>query len=207
MDTAEEEDQASEDKENDPDGTPQFLRVLRAKDESAQTLQRCLEAERRRRRQERVEALSERQALEERAQQVESELQQRLQALEVENEQQRNDLSSVTLRLASQSELSRGREASLLEKNEILASDLRRLLLRAEADSADLLSLRAQLDSSAAELEEMQRVIKISDDVRTGLYVRSKSRPQHWSLSGLNLGKCTLWRDQRGNTSKLSIRD
>ncbi|CAE8697245.1 unnamed protein product, partial [Polarella glacialis] len=123
----------SSDKEN----SPELVRALRAKDETSQGLQRLLESERKLWRQERAEASAERSTLQERAQHVEAELQTRLLTLETSFEQRSEEQRTKCVSRAEQLEAARNREASLLERNEEFAADLRRLLNRADADAAE----------------------------------------------------------------------
>jgi len=152
----------------DKENIPEMLRLLEAKDESAQSLQRSLEGERRQRRASQAEASAERATLQERFRYQEAELQRRVQELETQCEQQRDEHHAKSARLAEQLEEARAREAALLEKNEALARDVRRLLARAEGDAAEILALRARVDALSADLSEAQEALKLSTEVRSG---------------------------------------
>lgn len=148
---------------------PELLRALREKDDSAQGLRRCLEAERQQRRAEALKALAARNELKEKAQQVEAELQSRIQTMEAEHEQFREEHTSQLVRVTEQLEDSRAHEADLVEKNEALAGELRSLLNHAELEVADTLALRARVDALTAEAADLQHLLQISDEAREGL--------------------------------------
>eukprot|EP00930_Biecheleria_cincta_P038785 TRINITY_DN26658_c0_g1_i1.p1 TRINITY_DN26658_c0_g1~~TRINITY_DN26658_c0_g1_i1.p1 ORF type:complete len:998 (-),score=257.45 TRINITY_DN26658_c0_g1_i1:55-3048(-) len=161
-----------DDKENCPD----LVRALRSKDESAQGLQQQLELERKQRHEERTKNLAERTALQQSFQQQEAELQGRLQSLEAELEHRSDQQRSRASRMEEQLESARHREADLLERNTVMAADLRSLIIRAEADAAEILALKAKVDALSAELKEAECSLHTSDDVRSGLLREVKER-------------------------------
>ncbi|CAE8624078.1 unnamed protein product, partial [Polarella glacialis] len=162
----------SSDKEN----SPELVRALRAKDETSQGLQRLLESERKLWRQERAEASAERSTLQERAQHVEAELQTRLLTLETSFEQRSEEQRTKCVSRAEQLEAARNREASLLERNEEFAADLRRLLNRADADAAENMALQAKVDAFSAELWEVtaQSTLKTGDEAQSNTSIDSE---------------------------------
>jgi len=154
---------------NGKENCPDLLKALRAKDESAQSIQQHLELERKRRHDEKATALAERAALQERFQRAEAELESKLHALEADFETRLDEQLTKNSRLSEQVEAARLREAELLQRNSEVTADLKRLLSRADADAADLMAQQARVEAFSAELHEAQTSLTTSDEVRQGL--------------------------------------
>lgn len=154
---------------------PQLLKALREKDDSAQALQQALDAERRRRR----EDWAARAALEESFAKVEADLRKQLD-LRQQNDlrEQVEDKQAEILRLESQIEGYRAREADLLGRSEAVTADARGMLSRAEVDAAELFASRAKVDALQAEVADAQDLLRTSDQIREGL-LREATLRQH----------------------------